>query len=150
MKGSAERLRCTERGFSMLEVLIVIGVILIITVVALPSLIDASDEYRLTAVAGQVVGNLNNARIRAINRNDDYRMTISSTTRYTLQAYVSSTWTTEDSYDLPAGFTIGTNGTLVEFHARGNATPYRVFQITNPNGDTKDVIVELSGRIHAQ
>ena len=135
---------------SMFEILIVIMIISIVGMFAIPALLDETEEYRLTAVAGQVVGAMNNARVLALTRNTDYRVNVSTTDTYLVEENDSGAWTTEDTYELPAGFTFTTSGSIIEFHSRGNATPVATLTITNPNGTTRDVVVELSGRSYAQ
>jgi type II secretory pathway pseudopilin PulG len=135
---------------SMFELLIVIAIIGAVSAVALPQLVEARDEYRLTAVAGQVVGAMNNARILSVSRNIDFRVNVSDTDTYLVQGDVSGTWTTENSYDLPTGYSFGTSGSINEFHSRGNATPVVTLTITNLNGTTRDVVVEVSGRSYSQ
>ena len=130
--------------------IMVIVVILIATALALPGLRDAQDEYRLTAAAGEVVGYLNNARVLAVTRNTDQRLMVSSPSTYLVQEEINNVWTTQDTITMPTGFTIGTNGAIAEFHPRGNATPVATFTITNPDGNTKQVVVEVSGRSYSQ
>ena len=134
----------------MFELMIVIFIISAISMVAIPQLMVAREEYRLTAVAGQVVGAMSNARILSVSRNTDYRVNVSDIDTYLIQEDVSGTWTTEFTYDLPSGYTFGTSGAINEFHSRGNATPVATLTITNPNGTTRDVVVEVSGRSYSQ
>ena len=132
----------------MLELMLVIMIIMVISAVALPSFIQARDNFRLTAVSTDLALNLSSARILAITRNADVRVYIVSSTNYELQEDTGS-WTTEESHDMPTGYTIGA-GSYAEFHYRGNATPVTTFTVTNPNGLTKTVVVETSGRAYVQ
>ena len=140
----------SERGFSILEVIMVVAIILIVTALALPGLRDARDEYRLTAAASEVIGYLNNARVLPVTRNTDERLMVSNSSTYLVQEEINNVWTTQGTITMPTGFTIGTNGAIAEFHPRGNATAVATFTITNPDGNTQQVVVEVSGRSYFQ
>ena len=135
---------------SLLELMVVVGIIAAVGVVALPQLADVQENYRLEALAREVSGNLSNARILAVTENVDHRIKVSDTTTYVREEQGTGTWTTEETYDLPTGFTIGTTGAIAEFESRGNASTTATFVITNPNGLTANVVVETSGRSHVQ
>lgn len=135
---------------SLLELLMVVGIIGAIGVVALPQLAGVQENYRLDALAREVSGNLSNTRILAVTENVDHRIKVSSTTTYVLEEQGTNTWTEEDSFDMPVGFTIGTTGAIAEFESRGNASTTATFVITNPNGLTANVVVETSGRSYVQ
>ena len=51
------------RGFTLFELLAVVGVISVVTLAAVPQLTKARETYRLTGAANDLVGRLNNARI---------------------------------------------------------------------------------------
>jgi prepilin-type N-terminal cleavage/methylation domain-containing protein len=65
------------RGFSLTELLIVMAVILIVTAIAVPSFVRATQNYRLTDVASQVAGIMKSARFEAIRENNRYTWRIS-------------------------------------------------------------------------
>ena len=138
-----------DRGFTLFELLIVVAIIGAMSMVAIPQLLDAREDYRLTATASSLAGNCANARILAVTRNSGIRVTVVNATTYVLQQKIGGVWTTQESYELPPDFTIAATGN-VEFQPRGNATPQTTFTITNPNGRTRSVVVETSGRAHAQ
>ena len=134
----------------MFEVLIVVMILAIVGMAALPQLLETRDNYRLTAVASELTGNITNARIMSITRNVDVRVTTLSTTSYVLQQANGNNWTTQET--MATGFTLAPANPeeTAVFHSRGNACPVTTFTITNPNSLTRQVVVEASGRIHAQ
>jgi Tfp pilus assembly protein FimT len=148
----------------MLELVVVLFVIMAVSTVAIPRLTEAWDDYRLTAVTGSVSGVMARARVLSVSRNEDIRVYVSDTSTYELQTESSpGTWTTlvrnpdadaadqvSESYQLPGGFLFGAAGSINEFHSRGNATPVATLTVTNPNGTTRDIVVELSGRSYTQ
>jgi len=104
------------------------------------------------------------ARILSVSRNEDIRVVVSDTSTYEIQSETSpETWTTlvrntqadvadqvDEEFFLPAGFVFSTDGSVIEFHSRGNATPIATLKLTNPNGNSRDIVVELSGRSFTQ
>ena len=136
-------------GFSLLELLLVAGLALTLSMVAAPALLSVREDYRLTGVANELVGRLNNARILAINQSAYQRIQVSTTTAYALQKKSGASWTTTETYSLPKQFTISALVTP-EFQTRGNAIPTGTFTVTNPRGKTKQVVVATSGRVYVQ
>lgn len=59
-------------GFSLPEVLIVLTVLLILTAIATPSFVRATQNYRLTDAASQVAGVMKATRFEAIQRDTTY------------------------------------------------------------------------------
>ncbi len=55
-------------GFSLVEMLVVIGIIAIMAAVSIPSIIAFMRSYRVNGAAQQVAGAIQEARIRAISR----------------------------------------------------------------------------------
>ncbi len=139
-----------SKGFSAIELLLVVSVMAILGAVALPQVRNAQADYRLTSTANDVIGQLNQARIMAITRNADFRVSVTSSTAYAVQQETSTNvWTTISSYTLPTGFTITATNTG-EFHSRGTASPNGTFTVTNSNSKTRQVLVDPSGRVYAQ
>ena len=60
--------RCA-RGFTVVELMVTLGVIAILTVVAIPSFNSMINSNRLTTAANEIVAGLNTARMEAIKRN---------------------------------------------------------------------------------
>jgi len=138
------------RGFSLFELVIGLAIILVMSLIALPQLVDVVEEYRAAAVAREVAGNIANARIRSITENSDYRIVVSDSETYALEEDVAGTWTSRATYEMPTGFTIGTSGDYVEFHRWGNATPAATFDVTNRNSTVVQVVTATSGRSYVQ
>ena len=60
--------RCAK-GFTVVELMVTLGVIAILTVVAIPSFNSMINSNRLTTAANEIVAGLNVARMEAIKRN---------------------------------------------------------------------------------
>ena len=57
------------RGFTLVELMVTLGVIAILTVIAVPNFNNMINSNRLTAASNEIVGALNTARMEAIKRN---------------------------------------------------------------------------------
>jgi Tfp pilus assembly protein FimT len=130
--------------------MLVVIVMVVILSIAIPEMLNVRENYRLNAVARDVSGILNYARIMTVTENEEHRVLVVDAGTYAIQEDVSGTWTTETTYAIPDGFSIGAVGAVAQFHTRGNATPVATFTVTNPNSITRDVVVETSGRSHVQ
>ena len=63
-------------GFTLLELLIVIGITGIITVMAIPQMGDMYTEYQLRSTTRDIVSHLQRMKMRAIKENDRTVMVI--------------------------------------------------------------------------
>ncbi len=76
--------RSLPRGFSLLELMIVLGIIMVISAIALPNVMSAYSQYRLNGAANQLSNLLQRARYEAIKNNTiiPCRMTVSNGITY--------------------------------------------------------------------
>lgn len=65
----AARTDAIQRGFTMIETLIVIAIVAIMAVIAVPSLVGTINDFRQKSAHGLLVSDLNQARGEAIKRN---------------------------------------------------------------------------------
>jgi prepilin-type N-terminal cleavage/methylation domain-containing protein len=69
MATNVSGLRARERGFSLIEMLIVVGIIAVMAAVALPNIGQYIRNYRIRGAVQQVTGEIQSARSKAIMTN---------------------------------------------------------------------------------
>ena len=133
---------------TLLASFIGIAIISITTIVAIPPLIRARDSYELDSTARQVAGNLQSARVKAISRNRDYRVRVTSPATYAIERE-DPIWTLDETLLIPRGFRV-TATASPQFHRRGNASPAGTIIVWNRSGQSKKFIVNSTGRIRIE
>src|SRR5690242_18451036 len=106
---------------SLVEACVSVAIISVMTMIAGPALNQTRDDYGLTSAAADVVTRLHTARIRAISRNVDCRLRVTSPSTYVVECQ-DPAWATVESVAVPQSFTISANA-RPEFHRLGNVSP---------------------------
>src|SRR5688572_4647142 len=130
---------------SLIESCLTVAIISTVAVIANPSLIRSREIYELDATARQVAGRMQLARIKAISRNLDCRVRVTSEVSYAVECE-DPAWVVEESSVLPRGFRITANA-APEFHERGNVSPAATVTIWDTRLRAKRVIVNITGRV---
>src|SRR2546422_5353209 len=108
-KGPAwQHTRRSAEGFSLIELLMVVGLIAVISAIAVPTTANAVRNFRVTGDARSLSNAINLAKMRASSTFDRTRVFVDLTTRnYSLQRWhkTALTWVTEQSTPLSAGVT---------------------------------------------
>ena len=140
----------SERGFTVMELMVVVGLMAIISAIAMPSFISWLPSYRLSAGARQVAGDLQLARMKAISQNTTYRLNFISGTQYRLEK--DAGFTLESGpFTLPVGITASPTGATSEFQSRGTASATDDITLTNDGGTTvRHVCIKTVGRVHIE
>jgi len=146
----------SERGFTVIELLAVIAIMMVVTAIATPTFYYWLPTYRLSAGARQIAADLQLARMKAISQNTSYRLRFTDNNTYEMQKNDGGFAVApgHGSVKLPEGITV-TNGTpfnTSEFLPRGTAnTGVGSDEITVTNGDlNKAVCIKLVGRVHIE
>jgi Tfp pilus assembly protein FimT len=102
-----QRRRSNQGGWSLMETLVVFGVIGIMAAVAFPRFRGMTGPYATRAAASQLAAEFAAARLRAISTNCSVRVTYtSSNSTYQVQRQVGGNWTTERQGQLPMNVTV--------------------------------------------
>jgi prepilin-type N-terminal cleavage/methylation domain-containing protein len=141
------------RGFSMVELLVILAVIGIVSAFALPSFLTYWQGATLRAGAEELVTVLNEARQLAITSNNTVCVTTTTTTiQYHVGACGNATFIgpgTDSSGNIKLTSAVQiTNNPQVTFTYLGGAGASGIFSVRNPvNSTTQTVSVTPSGRI---
>ncbi len=137
-------------GFTILEILVAMAIFMILGAFAVPQWGILLSSYRLTTGARRVATELHSARIRAMTQYARFRVVFDSPTTYTVQKEqtpgLGDFTAIRGLKSLPLGIIAGLNNTPV-FQTRGNASPAATITLTNSHSETKQVVVNLTGRI---
>ena len=147
------------RGFSLLEGLIVLGLIAIIVAVVLPNFMRILQGYRLQTSAQQIAINLRFARNAAVKQKVNYRVTFRNQTHgtspntYFFEHSPSGTYVPYRKIDvsLPKGVLIKSGSvSQLEFDSRGRSTPSGVIRLEGKDGTQYEVSVSLNGGVSTE
>jgi Tfp pilus assembly protein FimT len=130
---------------TLLESCATIVIVSTAVVFAVPSLIRARENYQVNSVARQVAVKMQWTRLKAISRNRDCRMAVNSPTSYVVECQYAN-WQTDEFVGLPRGIRIVANASP-EFHERGNVSPTATFTISDSRGNSRRVVVNITGRV---
>jgi len=137
-------------GFTLIEILVTMAILTILGAFAVPQWGNLLAKYRLDSAARQVATELHGAKNRAMAQYRRFKLVFDSPTTYTIQKEQTpgegDYTATSGAKSLPLGITVEFNNTPV-FQTRGNASPGATITLTNPNNETKKVVVALTGRI---
>lgn len=148
-----------ERGFTLGELLAVIGVIAIVSILAVPSILSYWQSSTLEAGARELATAVNRGRQLAVSRNTTVCVQLSGA-NITMRTVVCGTGTlyTGPETDgngvirLTNGMQVSfAGGTSVVFNNLGAATTANTFTVTHPaTTRTRSVVVAASGQVSVQ
>ncbi len=103
------------RGFTLLELMIVVAISLVVAAVAIPSAIVANENFKLRSTASNFGGVVQKARMLAVARNGSYPVATASSggvasIYVNLGSSVPLTESTKNSLQVPRGIAIDTSG----------------------------------------
>jgi len=144
------------KGYTLVEVCIVIALLTIISTLAIPAWQNYSSNINLKTAAREVMSDILNARQRAIEENINiYRLTFNvDDNNYTLSnTDTGITYWTKPLTSSGNGISIQSvnfnNGSIVIFKKRGTVTRGNVV-LTNLAGSTATITVQITARTYVQ
>jgi Tfp pilus assembly protein FimT len=146
-------MRRRHAGYSVLEILLVVGIIGILTVIATPTFLGYYQGAQLRVAAEEVAAFLNQGRQLAIVQNGSVCVHSTSTAMHYRQGTCAGpTWTgpgtdASGSIAVPAGITLSATADTI-FNYVGGSTTGATYTITHTQSSTQvHVVVALSGRV---
>ena len=133
---------------TLFESCLTVGILSTMAFFAAPPIMRARDNYQLDLVTRQLAANTQWTRIKAISRGRDCRVRVVSATSYVMEC-LDPVWTADQTIILPAGFLISANASP-DFHKRGNVAPAATLTISDTHGHSKQVVVNITGRVRVQ
>jgi type II secretory pathway pseudopilin PulG len=133
---------------SLIETCIAVVLVATLTTMAIPSLLQSRDDYLLKSAAADVATQMHQARVRAISRNTDCRLRVTTPVTYAVECQ-EPVWAVMQSVVLARGFTISATA-RPEFHRLGNVAPAATLTVKNRAGRARKVVVNTAGRIRIE
>lgn len=133
---------------SLLESCLTLAIASTAAMLAVPPLVNASQNYLLISAASDVSTRLQSARINAVIRNCPCRVRVISTSQYVVECQ-NPVWTTLEIAEMPAQMGM-TADASPEYHPRGTVAPTGTITIWNSAGRQKQIVVNILGRIRIQ
>jgi Tfp pilus assembly protein FimT len=144
-----------ERGFSSLELITVLGLMAILFGVASLAHSAIRDRVSVATAAQQISMDLSLARIRAIARSRDQRLLFAPGAQsYQEQERNGASYESIGAAKaLPSGIRIVSctaPNNVIGFRARGGASSFGTITLTSAAGQTRSVIVSITGRARTE
>ena len=145
----------SPKGFSLVELLVVIALIAIVTRVSLPAFWAYTAKTNLKTAVREVMGDLANAKQRAVEENLDlYRLTfdVSGSTYVLSRTDTGAIWT-KSVASLARGVSIESvsfsGGSVVSFNKRGTVSAGNV-TLKNGLGAKAKISINITGRTYVE
>ncbi len=138
----------SSRGASLLEACVVIAIVSSLTMIAVPSFIEARQHWLLQSAAYQIRSELHYARVQSIMRMQDCRLRVTSPVTYRVECQTPA-WLPLRYGTMPRKLTVTANN-RPEFHPLGNVSPMASIFVWNERGARMRVVVSRSGRVRIE
>lgn len=136
----------SQAGLTLVELLIVLGLIVCLVAIASPNMGRISSGYRLRGAAREVATDLQYARLLAVKENKSFRVDFFPQSYQVVRnsdEFVAKSRNFSSDYP---GITL--SGSTVNFNSRGNSNTHSI-TVSNPTG-SKTISVVPTGRVKLQ
>lgn len=140
--------KCDCRGFTMIELLVVIFIMGIMAAIAIPSLLSYMPKSRLSGATRTLAGDLMAARMDAVKMNRTVKVEHLGDKLYKIAYTGVSSDKTLKSVDITNEYNDVdiADFNLIEFNSRGATVASKTVTLTNPSG-SKTIDVSIAGRV---
>jgi type IV fimbrial biogenesis protein FimT len=135
-----------QKGFSLIEVLISLGILVILAAIAIPQMRGIIENYRLNGAARVVWSDMQNAKMTAIRENERIRVDFYPTSyNFVRIGTINEVIFTRNLANDYPGVTINSSRENITFNSRGtvNATTITI----SLAGKAKNFTIAWTGRI---
>lgn len=136
-----------QQGFSLVELMVVIGILAILLAIAVPRYSAWRASTALQSATETLMAHMKQARIMAVAGNRDVYIAF-TTTGYTLD----SKGTQPQAFNLSSyggGLSLSANTSPMDFNSNGTSSTGTV-TLTDADGDSKAITVNVVGRAYYQ
>ena len=147
------KLRAAQGGFTAVELLVVLAITAIVGLASSLLFGKLMQSFALNSAANEVLGRLQDARMRAVMANARHRVVATSGGRLKVQKYDASANQWNDVYsndtwprDDATVTVVGTD--QIVFAPNGTAPSYGSINVVSASGSAKSVSVTVSGSVH--
>jgi type IV fimbrial biogenesis protein FimT len=134
-----------QKGFSLTELIIVIGLTSILLLIAVPNIGSLVDNSRLRGATRLVWGDLQNAKMTAIKTNGSITVTFNTSTNYSYSQGGGTTFAREMSTEYPNITITNSGGSTITFSSTG-MTSSATITVQGTSG-SKTISVYGTGRV---
>jgi prepilin-type N-terminal cleavage/methylation domain-containing protein len=143
-----KHIRGRETGFTMIELMVTLALIVLLSAFAYPSIVRWGSNYRLRSAASDLLTNVHTTRMEAIKRNQNVTITYSAGgDSYT----ISDVNGTILNMNMPQGVdlsavSLSANATATIFSPRGLPNNFGNIVLLNNNNNGYKLIYNITGR----
>jgi prepilin-type N-terminal cleavage/methylation domain-containing protein len=147
-----------DKGYSLVEVLVVIGIIMVVAAIAMPIFQAYAINRNLRSAARDIIGDIFSCKERTIAENRQYRISFNvgannytidrcNTTGSSCAAYTAIQTKTPTAFGSDISITNAAfgNNSAISFQTRGTSESGNVV-LTNSRGSTATITTNITGR----